>query len=115
MSRAIALLAAIVATVAVGCGPAGSASQSPASRGPLTVTGAWARAAAAGGETAAHFTVVNAKSARDTLVGASTDAAQPASVHLTSTDACGMTGTKMAPAVPIPAAAPCRSRRAATT
>jgi periplasmic copper chaperone A len=105
MTRAIALLAALAALVALlaaACGPAGTAAQTPASGGPLTVTGAWARAAAAGGETAVYFTIVNAKSADDALVGVSTDAAQSASVHQTSTDANGMTGMQMAPSVKVP-------------
>jgi copper(I)-binding protein len=102
MTRAIALLAALVALIAVACGPAATATQTPASGGALTVTGAWARAAAAGGETAAYFTIVNGQSAGDALVGVTTDVAQSASVHQTSADASGMMGMHPVPSLAIP-------------
>jgi periplasmic copper chaperone A len=105
MTRAIALLAALgalVALVTVACGATASATPSSISGGTMTVTGAWVRAAAAGGETAAYFTIVNGTSTDDALDGASTDAAESATVHLTSTDPSGMTGMQMAPSVTVP-------------
>jgi copper(I)-binding protein len=104
MTRAIALLAALgaIALGAVACGPVATTSPTPASGGPLTVTGAWVRAAGAGTESAAYFTIVNSKSAQDELVGVSTDVAQSADVHQTSTDASGMTGMQPVPSLDIP-------------
>ena len=69
----------------------------------MTVKDAWARPAAAGADTAVYFTIINGKTVPDVLVGVSTDAAQSASLHQTTTDASGMTGMEMIPQVTIPA------------
>ena len=101
MSRAAALLLTILVALVAGCS-SGSASPSAAAGGFLTIKDGWARPAAAGAETAVYFTIVNGKVDPDTLVGASTDAAQSASIHQTTTDASGMTGMQMTASVAIP-------------
>ena len=102
MSRAIALLLATLALVAAACGSSSSASPTSAPGGFLTVKDAWARAAAAGADTAVYFTIINGKVGPDVLVGVSTDAAKSASLHQTTTDNSGMTGMQMVPQVTIP-------------
>ena len=74
MARAIALLlATILALVAGACGAGASASPTAAlpttASGSLTVTGAWVRAAAAGADSAAYFSIVNGLAADDMLTG----------------------------------------------
>jgi copper(I)-binding protein len=66
------------------------------------VSGAWARAAAAGGTTAVYLQVVNGQLSDDVLVGVSTDAAGRASLHQTTTTD-GMTGMQPTDGVVIPA------------
>jgi periplasmic copper chaperone A len=104
MKRAMALLLlTLVALTAVACGSStASASATTPAGGPLIVRDAWARAAAAGADTAVYFTITNGKVAADALLSAATDAAQSAGVHQTMTDASGMTGMQMVPSVPIP-------------
>ncbi len=105
MKRAIALLLlALVALVAAACGSGTSTNASPttAAGGPLTISGAWVRAAASGADTAMYFTIINGRVAADTLLSAATDAAASAGLHQTTTDASGMTGMQMMPTVPIP-------------
>ena len=104
MKRAMALLLlTVVALTAVGCGSSSaSASATTAAGGPLVVRNAWARAAAAGADTAVYFSITNGKVADDALLSATTDAAASAGVHQTTTDASGMTGMHMTPSVAIP-------------
>lgn len=103
MTRAIALLAALVALVVAACGAATTSPASGSAGAAVTVTGAWARAAAAGAETAVYFTLTNPTSSDDTLTGVATNAAQTADIHQTSTDANGMTGMQMMSSVKVPA------------
>ncbi len=104
MSRAIALLLSLSLSLVVAA--CGSSSTAPASTAPaggqLVVQDAWARAAAAGADTAVYFTIVNRSTAADTLLSAATDAAQEAGVHQTATDASGMTGMHMVSSLAIP-------------
>jgi len=105
MKRAMALLLmTVVAVIAAACGSGSTTSTSPATNagGPLVIRSAWARAAASGADTAVYFSITNGKVAADTLLSASTDAAQSAGIHQTTTDASGMTGMQMTPSVPIP-------------
>jgi copper(I)-binding protein len=101
MTRAAALLLTIFVALVAGCSSS-SASPTAAAGGFLTVKGVWTRPAPAGADTAVYFTIVNGKVDPDTLVGASTDAAQMASIHQTTTDASGMTGMQPASSVTIP-------------
>ncbi len=103
MSRAMALLLTlIVALSAAACGSGAVSPSTGASEGPLVVKDAWVRAAAAGADTAAYFTIVNGQSAPDTLLSATTDAAQEVGVHETTTDTSGMTGMHAVPSLGIP-------------
>jgi copper(I)-binding protein len=105
MKRAMALLLlTLVALTATACGSGTTTNSSPTTPagGPLVIKSAWARAAAAGGDTAVYFTITNGRVAADTLLSASTDAAQAAGIHQTTTDASGMTGMQMTPSVAIP-------------
>ena len=71
-SRRLAILFAVIpAMVVAACGSGSAATSGPSIAGgplPLTVRDAWVRAAPAGGDTAAYFTIVNGPAA-DTLVG----------------------------------------------
>jgi copper(I)-binding protein len=81
--------------------PSGSAGDEPAA-GFLVVSGAWARAASAGGTTAVYLQVANGQAVDDALVGASTEAGT-ASLHRTTTDADGMTGMQPTDRIEVPA------------
>ncbi len=103
MKRAIALLlTALVALGVSACGAGSTSSPATTAGGPLTVTGAWARAAAAGANTAIYFTIVNGRVAADALTGVSSDLAKMTEVHETTSDASGMTGMHMVHSVAIP-------------
>jgi periplasmic copper chaperone A len=106
MKRATALrliLAALVALLAAACGGSSASASATTAGSALTVTGAWARAAAAGTDSAVYFMIVNGRSTADTLVSVSSTAAKETGMHQTSTDASGMTGMAMTPSVAIPA------------
>ncbi len=103
MTRAIALLAVLVARLVGACGSSAAATGTPASGGALTVTGAWARPAAAGGESAAYFTIANPTATADALLSVSTDVAESASVHQTSMDSGGMMGMQPVASLAVPA------------
>ncbi len=100
MTRPLAILALLLASVLIAaCG-----GNAPASGGGfITVSGAWTRAASAGGTTAAYLQIVNGRLSDDVLVGVSTEAAERASIHETSTDDQGMTGMQPVDGITIPA------------
>jgi hypothetical protein len=88
--RLAALLVIALAVVLAACSPGGGSTASGG--GIVTVSGAWTRAAAKGGVTAAYLQIVNGRLSDDVLVGVSTDAAEKASRHETTTGDSGMTG-----------------------
>lgn len=90
MRRLAALLVLSLALVLAACSSGGGSTASGG--GIVTVSNAWARAAAKGGTTAAYLQIVNGRLSDDTLVGVSTDVAEKASLHETTTDNSGMTG-----------------------
>ena len=102
MRRLAALLFLSLAVLVAACSPGGG---STASGGAIvTVSGAWARAAAKGATTAAYLQIVNGRLSDDVLVGVSTDAAERASLHETTTDNSGMTGMQpMEDGITVPA------------
>lgn len=67
----------------------------------VSVSGAWVRAAASGGLTAAYLTITNDGLDDQTLVGVSTPAAKSASLHETTTKD-GVTGMQPIGGVAIP-------------
>ena len=77
--------AALFALVLAACGPGGGASSAVAP----SVSGAWARPAAAGGQSAAYFTLSNPTGSADALISATSPAAGMAMVHETSVDGAG--------------------------
>ena len=105
-SRAVAILLTLVlAVVAAACGSTSTSTGGPTGApagGPVTIKQIWVRAAPAGADTAAYFTIVNGKVADDALVGVSSPAGTSASIHETKTDNSGMTGMSMVPQVKIP-------------
>ena len=103
-SRRLAILSAVLLSVVVAaCGSGSVATSVPSvAGGPLTVRDAWVRAAPAGGDTAAYFTILNGCQTDDTLVGVTTTNARSAGLHQTTTDPSGMTGMQMAPQVKVP-------------
>jgi hypothetical protein len=90
MRRLAALLVLSLALVVGACSPGGGSTASGG--GIVTVSGAWARAAAKGGTSAVYLQIVNGRLSDDTLVGVSTDVAEKASLHQTTTDSSGVTG-----------------------
>ena len=101
MSRPVALAIAVVALLAAACGT--GAAPTPTQGGFISVSGAWARAADAGAESAAYLTITNGQLQDDTLVGASSPVAASASVHQTTSADSGMTGMQRADSVVIKA------------
>jgi copper(I)-binding protein len=102
-SRASIGLVAIVALVALAAGALLGACAGAA--GKVTVDGAWARAAAAGGNSAAYMAITNTGGDADALTAvtaaAVTDTAQ---IHETSKDASGMTAMHPVERIPVAAA-----------
>jgi copper(I)-binding protein len=102
-ARALASFLALLLVLSVAaCGSAASNTTKPAG-GFVTIGGAWVRAAASGGTTAAYLSVTNGTLAEDTLVSVSTSAAKMASLHETKTDSGGMTGMQPVDGIKIPA------------
>jgi copper(I)-binding protein len=93
----LAILAAVLGLVAAACSSAPAASQPG-----LTISDAWARPAAAAGQSAAYLTIANAGAA-DTLLSVRCSVAGSTMIHQTSTDASGMTGMSPIDKLPIPA------------
>lgn len=92
------LLIAIVAVALAACG-SGAASSAAAP----SVSDAWARPAAAAGESAAYFTITNSSGTADALLSATSPGAGTVELHETSTDSSGMTGMHPVARVDIPA------------
>lgn len=91
LARAAAsVLSLLLAFAVAACGSAASNTTQPAG-GFVSVSGAWVRAAASGGVTAAYLTITNGGLDVETLVGVSTPAARSASLHQTTTTD-GVTG-----------------------
>ncbi len=93
------VLAAALVLALAACSPGSTASSAV---GP-TVTGAWARAAAAGGGSAAYFTLKNPTASDDALLSVTTPAADMAQVHETAVDGAGTAAMKPVDRVNIPA------------
>ncbi len=89
-----AVFAAIVAVA--GCSSSGATP---------TIAQAWARPAAAGGNTAAYLTITGVAGRGDTLLSASSPAADIVQLHDVSTDTSGMTGMNPIDRLDIPAGA----------
>ena len=68
----------------------------------IATSGAWARPAPVGGETAAYLQIANPETTADTLVSASSPDAASVTIHQTMTDASGMTGMQPMTGVGIP-------------
>ncbi len=106
MRARIPALALVIGLVVVlgGCSSSG-ASGSPAgsAAGGIAVSGAWARAAAQDGTSAAYLTIDNAGSSADRLLSVSTPAAGSSQVHETMSDASGMTGMQPVDGIDVPA------------
>jgi copper(I)-binding protein len=94
----------LLALIATACGSGPSApSSGTTTGGTLEVSGAWVRAAAAGGDSAVYLTIVNGTAASDTLLSATSDVAEQSAMHQTTTDSSGMTGMHMLSSLAIPA------------
>jgi copper(I)-binding protein len=82
--RSFRRLVPLVAVLALaGCGSA-------ASSGAATISDAWARPAAAGGMSAAYFTITNTSTTADALLSVSSPSAAMVQLHETSVDAAGV-------------------------
>ncbi len=101
MRRLAAILSLALVFSVAACSSSGGSTATGG--GFVTVSGAWARAVAKGGTSAAYLQIVNGRLSDDTLVGVSTDAAQRASLHETTTDKTGMTGMQPVDGIKIPA------------
>jgi len=97
LPRLLFVVAFVVALAACSPGSAASSASGP------TVTGAWARAAAAGGQSAAYFTLSNPTDSADALISASSPAAGTAQVHETSVDGNGTAAMTPVDRVDLPA------------
>ena len=74
-----------------------------AAGGEIAVSGAWARPAAAGQNSAVYFELENGSSAADRLVGVSGDAAKMIQAHETMIDANNVASMHHMPEISIPA------------
>jgi copper(I)-binding protein len=93
------LLVALVTVVLVaGCGS--SASPSGAT---MSISGPWARPAAAAGQSAAYFTMTNNSGTMDALLSATSPAAGKVEVHETTIDGSGMTAMHPVSRIDVPA------------
>ena len=96
---ALVALAALVVAAVVAVAACSSAAAAP------TIAQAWARLAPAGGNSAAYLTITAATGQADTLLSASSPAADMVQLHEVSTDASGMTGMHQIERLEIPAGA----------
>ena len=102
LARAAAPLLSLLLVLSVAaCGSAASNTTHPDGL-VVSVSGAWVRAAASGGVTAAYLTITNDGLDDQTLVGVSTPAAGSASLHRTTTKD-GVTGMEPVGGIAIPA------------
>lgn len=101
VTRAGALVLALLVLLVAACG--GSSAAPSAADGQITIKDPWVRAAAAGGVSAAYFTITNGQAVDDALTGAASAVASSVGVHETSTDASGMMGMHEVESVVIPA------------
>jgi hypothetical protein len=69
----------------------------------MSISGAWARPAAAGGQSAAYLTMTNTSGTMDALLSATSPAAGKVELHETSIDGSGMTGMHPVARVDVPA------------
>jgi len=90
------LLLIVGAIALAGCGSA-------ASSGTATISGAWARPAATGGQSAAYFTMTNTSTAADALLSASSPGAGMVEVHETTVDGAGVAAMHPVARIDIPA------------
>jgi len=97
--RSVRLLLVVGAAMALAACSSGAGS-SPAA--PLIVE-PWARAAAAGGQSAAYFTITNTSTAAEALLSATSPAANMVEVHETSIDGSGVAAMHPVDKVDIPA------------
>jgi periplasmic copper chaperone A len=95
--RFVLAIAFVLALAACSTGSSASSAVGP------TVTGAWARAAASGGGSAAYFTLSNPTAADDALLSVSTPAAAMTQVHETVVDGNGTAAMKPVDRVNLPA------------
>jgi copper(I)-binding protein len=86
-----------ISVVLAACSSAGSSGPT------ITIADPWARAAAAGGQSAAYFTMTNTSTSADALLSASSAAAGMVEVHETTVDGSGMSAMHPVARVDIPA------------
>lgn len=91
------LVPVLFSVVLAACSSAGSSGAA------ITIGEPWARAAAAGGQSAAYFTMTNGSSTADALLSASSPAATKVEVHETTVDGSGMSAMHPVERVDIPA------------
>lgn len=91
------LLPVLFSAVLAACSSAGSSGAA------ITIGDPWARAAAAGGQSAAYFTMTNTSSTADALLSASSPAAGMVEVHETTVDGSGMSAMHPVDRVDVPA------------
>lgn len=100
-------LALLLALLATGCAadesPAPEEDEPAVSENYFGVSGAYTRAAPAGGVSAVFFVVENTTGTPDTLWSARTDASDDVQIHQTVEDADGMRRMGPVEAVPVPA------------
>lgn len=89
---------AVAAMVIAACG----SSATPSTATP-SITDAWARPAAAGGQSAAYFTITNTSGTADAFLSVTSAAAAPVELHETTTDGAGMMGMHPVARLDIPA------------
>jgi periplasmic copper chaperone A len=100
LPRLPVLLVAALALALAACGSAAG----PSGAAP-SISDAWARPAAADGQSAAYLTINNTSDTADALLSASSPGAIMVELHETATDGSGMTGMQPVARLDIPAGA----------
>lgn len=98
----LSILAAAALAIAA-CGSAATPSAAAPSASAISITDAWARPAAAGGQSAAYFTISNTSGATDALLSVTSAAAARVELHETTTNGTGMMGMHPLARLEIPA------------
>ena len=92
-------IVALAAIAIAACGPAAA----PSSTAAISISDAWARPGAAGGQSAAYLTIANTSGTADALLSATSPGAAPVQLHETTTDGAGMMGMQPVARLDVPA------------
>ena len=98
------LIVALAAIAIAACGSAATPTgATPTGAASISISDAWARPGATGGQSAAYLTITNTTGTADALLSATSPGAAPVELHETSTDGSGMMGMHPVSRLDVPA------------